>query len=445
MAGREDKGKNSSKRDRYWSVMLVGDHGRVIPFRHFKGLALTFICAFILVVIALGVVAFLYANQIKTIASLESQIVEARLQNSKLRDEKDLYLTKLTLQESRKADKSEVQTPVIQPEKKSDPPPVVEEIQKPPKVAMEKKEGSVKKETTAKKQAPNIKRMAEIRKFSVSYDAKREVLRAQFRIYNKSKPKKPLSGRSTVVFKHLDEPPIKWMPVPAVILNDGKPPADKGQAFQIRNYLTMKFRAYRQKAPIHYNSLTAYVFSDDGQLLASKDFSVNIDVPAPVKKDTAKPSSKPTEAPSPKPQEATTSQSTEAASPKPSETAPAQKPIPVEPNAKEKTIPQTSPGSQDTIPQRDAAPSNTGTAQDNRNPDATTPSPPQEGAPANTSPSDSEPPKGPDGRSLEPQGEQKTGRSSPDDTPGYDAQNPTLPTTEPNEAAPKPRTEGETR
>ena len=30
----------SSKGQRYWSLMLVGEHGRVIPFRRFKELAI---------------------------------------------------------------------------------------------------------------------------------------------------------------------------------------------------------------------------------------------------------------------------------------------------------------------------------------------------------------------------------------------------------------------
>ncbi|MGD8834506.1 MAG: hypothetical protein PVJ19_06180 [Desulfobacteraceae bacterium] len=290
MVSREDK----VKRDRYWSVMLVGDHGRVIPFRHFKGLAISICGAFILILIAFLVLAFFYTNQLKTIAALESQVAEAQLQNSKLRDEKDHYLTKLALHENQKAEKPEEKKPDVSSKSTKltpAPPPKVEEVPQPPPVE------PVKKAKPAEKQTPKIKQMAEIRKFSVSYDPDSRVIKAQFRIYNRSEPKRPLSGKSSVVFKHLDEPPVKWLPIPAVSLNDGKPPGDKGQTFQIRNYLTMKFNSYRHKAPAQYNSVTAYVFSDDGQLLASKDFAVNIDVPPPVKRDPIKPTPKPAPTP----------------------------------------------------------------------------------------------------------------------------------------------------
>lgn len=271
----EDKGK----RDRYWSVMLVGDHGRVIPFRHFKGLAITLCVGFILMLIAIIVMAILYTHQMKKLETLHARISEVQQQNSKLRDEKDLSLTRLMLKENKRTAKTERPKPIEPAETATSAPNVVKKDTKEP----------IKSSLKPKKQATKNKWMADIRNFSVSYDARQEMLKAQFRIYNTSKPKKPLSGRSVMVFKVLDEPSIKWLTVPQVQLEDGKPPADKGQPFQIRNYFTMRFRAYRQKAPIRYNAATAYVFSAEGKLLASKDLAFKIEVPLPEKKEAPKP------------------------------------------------------------------------------------------------------------------------------------------------------------
>lgn len=278
---REDKGK----RDRYWSVMLVGDHGRVIPFRHFKALAITLCVGFILMLIAIIAMTILYTHQMKKLTTLHSRLSEAQQQNSKLRDEKDLYLTRLMLKENKRTAKSEKTPPKKTAEATSPEPVRVKEKTKETKKPTPKS----KKPAPVKKQSPKIKWMADIRKFSVSYNAKQETLKAQFRVYNTSKPKKPLSGRSVIVFKVLDESPNKWLSVPQVQLVDGKPPAGKGQPFEIRNYFTMRFRAYRQKPPIRYNAVTAYVFSAEGKLLASKDLAVKIDVPLPEKKDPPKP------------------------------------------------------------------------------------------------------------------------------------------------------------
>jgi hypothetical protein len=258
--------------------MLVGDHGRVIPFRHFKALAITLCVGFILMLIAIIVMAILYTHQMKKLTALHSRLSEVQQQNSKLRDEKDLYLTRLMLKENKRTAKSEKPAPKKPAQAATPEPARVKEKTKEPK-----------KPASTEKQATKNKWMADIRKFSVSYDAKQEILKAQFRIYNMSKPKKPLSGRSVIVFKVPDEPPLKWMSVPQVQLKGGKPPADKGQPFQIRNYFTMRFRAYRQKAPIQYNAVTAYVFSEEGKLLASKDLAVKIEVPLPEKKEPPKP------------------------------------------------------------------------------------------------------------------------------------------------------------
>jgi uncharacterized coiled-coil protein SlyX len=436
MMGREDKGKMSSKRDRYWSVMLVGDHGRVIPFRHFKGLALAFCAAFLLILTAFIVIAFFYAKQIKTIAALESQIAEANLQNSKLRDEKDLYLTKLTLQENRQQDKPKAGAFPAPSKEKPEPPPVVGKVQKSPPAEPAAQQRPASKQAAVKKQVPKVKRKAEIRKFSVSYDRQREVLRAQFRIYNKSKPKKPLAGRSAVVFKHLDEPPMKWLPVPAVALSSGKPTGDKGQAFQIRNYLTMKFRAYRQKAPIQYNSVTAYVFSNDGQLLTSKDFAVNINVPPPVTKNPVKTPPRSAEAETPKLPEPALLQRTEGAFTKP--VAPA--------------LPQPADGGPPATPSDslDASTRDGRTAtasepfvQGDRNTDAADMSPHSEGRhadlPAVQESINGSQPKGP-AASDRPSGSLRS-----ENSPGDDAQKPPSTARDTNEAAPKPKIEGGTR
>ena len=279
--------------------MLVGDRGRVIPFRHFKAIALGVCCLSFLLLVAFVVISILYVGQGQKLARLEQKLKEAQLQSSKLRDEKDLYLTKLML--TQKQEKSATENPESAKAAKpaeagksaaSKPePPIggIEPVDAPP----------VKKKSPAKPPAPKIKWNADIRRFSVSYDPKSEVLKAQFRIYNTSKPKKRLSGRSVVVFKAQDDPPGKWMPVPRVQLNSGEPTGTRGQVFRVRNYLTMKFRAYRQKTPIAFNSATVFVFSNEGRMLASKDFYFKVKTPPPPKKLPAPPPPKKQPAPSP--------------------------------------------------------------------------------------------------------------------------------------------------
>lgn len=259
--------------------MLVGDRGRVIPFRHFKGIALGVCCVSFLLLVAFIVMSFLYIGQGKKISDLEDKLEKAQLQNSKLRDEKDLYLTKLMVTQKQEKAAALKEKPSDPPEPKPEAPqpePAKPEAQAP---APDKK-----KESPSKPPEVKVDWKADVRRFSVSYDAKREVLKAQFRVYNTSKPKNRLTGRSVVVFKVQDDPPVKWMPVPRMPLVDGEPKGTRGKEFQVRNYMTLKFRAYHQKSPVAFNTASVFVFSEDGRILANKDFAFKIKTPPPPPK-----------------------------------------------------------------------------------------------------------------------------------------------------------------
>jgi hypothetical protein len=281
----QENEKHEPKKDRYWSVMLVGDRGRVIPFRHFKGIALGVCTVSFLLLVAFVVISLLYIGQGRKLASLEAQLEQTQLQSSKLRDEKDLYLTKLMLAEKKE------KTPVAKPTSPEPSKPAASPS-KPSATPSETAQTDAAAEETAapaKPPAPIVAWNVDIRRFSVSYDAKRERLEAQFRVYNTSKPKKRLAGRGVVVFKVQDDPPFKWMPVPLVQLRSGEPTGTRGQSFEVRNYLTMKFSAYHQKTPVTFNMATAFIFSEDGRLLASKDFAFQIKTPPPPVEKPAPP------------------------------------------------------------------------------------------------------------------------------------------------------------
>ena len=392
----QENEKHEPKKDRYWSVMLVGDRGRVIPFRHFKGIALGVCCVSFLLLVAFIVISLLYIGQGRKLASLEAQLEQAQLQISKMRDEKDLYLTKLM-----RAEKQE-KTPVAKPTNPEPSKPAASPS-KQPETPSETVASAEKEPAPAKPPAPIVAWNVDIRNFSVSYDAKREILKAQFRIYNTSKPKKRLSGRGVVVFKAQDEPPFKWMPVPLVQLRRGEPTGTRGQSFQVRNYLTMKFSAYHQKTPVTFNTASAFVFSEDGRLLASKDFAFQIKTPPPpVEKPT--PPAPPVEKKPPVPASAPTPDSPAA---KPSEAA-----MPTAP------APQKSDGSATSSP----APGS-GQTSGPALPDSPvqTPEAPKPGGNVDTPPSGAPP-------AVEP------------DTP---VQTETTPATEPTVQSPQPGAEGE--
>lgn len=286
--------KKSAQRNNSWSIMLVGDNGRIIPFRRFKGMLIAAM-AFMLIIIAVAVVlGVLYAAQAGKINGLTADLADVRDQAVKLRDENHLLKTQLEYQKLlNKSPKKEAKKAPVPPapEKK------IAEAEKAPPAPAKPVEKLAPKIERPKAAAPKpIELGAEARRFKVTYQPNQQVLKAVFRIYNTSKPKKRLAGRIVVVFKNPDDPPIKWVTVPRVQLIDGMPSGQRGQTFQINNYRTVEFKAFRQKAPVRLNTASVYVFSKDGDMIYSKDFGFNIAYRPP-----AKPKSTPPAAPAKKP------------------------------------------------------------------------------------------------------------------------------------------------
>jgi len=295
----------SVKGQRYWSLMLVGEHGRVIPFRRFKEVAIAIFAIALLSLAALVVLGYFYIRQGRTIEGLRTELVGLRQYASQLKDEKDVLHARLGIQKAQ-LDPASAATPIkTADETPTDKPQVVptQTGAKAHDTAVSGKKPEPKPEPKKvepeKQKPPEAKWGADIQDISAEYDSQREILKATFRVYNRSAPKKKLSGRTVVVFKDKADPPIKWFAVQNVLLSNGQPNGDVGQAFSINNFITMRHHAYGVKAPILYDAVVIYVFSADGKLLASReaDFKIAYQPPAPTEKKPVPPPKEPTVSP----------------------------------------------------------------------------------------------------------------------------------------------------
>ncbi len=280
----DEKGSKKTKRPRYWSVMLVGDHGRVIPFRHFKALTIGVGIVLLLSLGALILLGVLHVNLRQQIVVLQKKMEETSAQTTKFRDEKDLYLTQLiALQKQTGELPQNLKGENVSLKESAQPETNVQKQQKPEAVKAEPE--AVKKEEPVHKAEPQIQWSADIRNFKVTYDNRQRILKAEFRIYNTSRPKKRLTGRTVVVFKASDDPPIQWATVPAVPVRDGKPVGNHGKSFRVNNYRTENFKTLRGKYSAEYDTASIYIFTEQGELIANQELSFNVDYspPAPAK------------------------------------------------------------------------------------------------------------------------------------------------------------------
>jgi hypothetical protein len=275
--------------------MLVGDHGRVIPFRHFKALTVGVGIVLILSLCALILLGVLFTRQREQIGTLQKDLEQMRAQSTKFRDEKDLYMTQLKVLQMQTGALPQKPAEKTQTMAEDSPPPA-ESNESPAAEKASPKAQEAKKEVPVQVAKPQVRWSADIRNFEVSYDNRQGVLTAKFRIYNTSRPKKRLSGRTVVVFKAIGDPPSHWAIVPAVPLHKETPVGKKGRFFRIRNYQTERFKTLRRKNSPKYDLAAVYIFSDrEGELISNKELPFNVDYspPAPAKPVVAPPKPEP--------------------------------------------------------------------------------------------------------------------------------------------------------
>lgn len=269
------------KRQRYWSVMLVGEHGRVIPFRHFKAIAIAAVVTLVLSLAGVTVQSVRYAQQSRNLIRLQDELGELKAHTALLRNEKDVLLTKMVIDraqpivpdpdQAQASENKQGRAPSVTKEDRrpsSSPPAPSATASAAPKAAV----------------SPRVRWQADIRQFELNYQQGQERLRASFRLYNTSTPKQALSGTVVTVFRNKGDASVQWLTVPAVPLQDGKPSASGGQSFRINNYRTMEFNAERQKLPLGYDTATVFVFEDEGALLLERDFPLAIAFQLPAER-----------------------------------------------------------------------------------------------------------------------------------------------------------------
>jgi hypothetical protein len=281
-----EKGAKKTGRSRYWSVMLVGEHGRVIPFRHFKALTVGVGIVLILSLCALILLGVLHTHQRGQIGALQENLEQMRAQSTKFRDEKDLYLTQLIALQKQIGALPQNQKPVDETQTMAESSPSPADVKDSPATEKATPEAEeVKKEVPVQEAESRVQWSADIRDFKVSYDNRQGVLNAQFRIYNTSRPKKRLSGRTVVAFKATGDPPSHWAVVPSVPLNNETPVGREGRSFKIRNYQTERFKTLRRKDSPKYDLAAVYIFTEQGELIANKEMPFNVDYhpPEPAK------------------------------------------------------------------------------------------------------------------------------------------------------------------
>ena len=301
--------------EKRWQLLLVADDGRIIPFKHIKGIALTLVILLIVVgVVCAGLGWLLAKEKIRHRQTLD-QLALAREEAARYKSENEMVITELVLAEAR-MEKAGLPVPdrqhktsLAKTEQTATPPKtpgtIVPDPQEQSGPAAEKQAALVqdsersvhpaasaasevagsdiapaKKSTTIQPPAIAVGEM------KLDHNRSEGLVKATFRVSNTGSRSSPVKGWCIVALKSDPADSDTWMGLPGDALVDGKMDPNKGKNFKISRFIDMDVETAVGTRQASFTTATVYVFDDAGAILLEKDFPIALSL-APSGSETA--------------------------------------------------------------------------------------------------------------------------------------------------------------
>jgi hypothetical protein len=276
--GNEDRHGASNRR---WTVLFIGDHGKVIAFKRIKTVIALSLSLLAIALVAVAVLLVVNQRLHGRGRELQASLEESRRQIAALSHERDLLTAHVVLVETKmKETLSGIGRPVgdrkrspAGPEKLSGPTPP------PTEAAAEDADGtsaSAPADTEAKPPINSGETVA-VEGFGATFDPVRHAIDIQYKLVAPSTGRKPAAGHVIVVFKGTHLEPESWLAMPRVELPKGRPSGvQKGYTFSINHS-----KAFSQSTPVPksfpgFTAAVLYVFSHEGQLMLAREYAVKL-------------------------------------------------------------------------------------------------------------------------------------------------------------------------
>lgn len=274
------KATRRPKPDRRWTLLFIGNHGRTITLKRFKGMVLL---TLLILSVAIAAAAGLFLwnqNIIREKLKLESNLGILREELTALRHEKEILMTRLVLAESKvQEDPGGAPEKQLKEEATDQNKDDSGETEQPAELAVKTTEAPVQKPQKPKENNdPSDSGLSvAIENLKISYSSGNNRLRIQFKIKNTSANSQRVSGHAIVVLKGDQIKDSSWLSIPRMPLVEGKPSGNhRGYSFEINYFRTMRFSATSPSSPEKYQIASVYVFAGSGELLLEQDFAVNL-------------------------------------------------------------------------------------------------------------------------------------------------------------------------
>ena len=308
-----------TRADKRWQLLLVANDGRIIPFRHIKGIALMLVLVLLVLALLCLVLGWQLTTEKLRYRQTTTELNAARQDADRYKRELELLSADLVLNEAR-MEKAGLpvpdRTPLPVPEERA-PETAPDETENDRTVSDEPDADTIMDDVSADSgktdtpaadnaavaaaasdasvAAPKPEPVSEplpepvsepaseaatvaIKSPSIRHDAKRGKLFARFRIENTGDRSKPVAGRCVVVLTDAPDGAPDFS-MPEVPLEGGEPDGQAGQAFNIRRYMTMEISRQAPVDPSVYRAAVIHVFDDGGAPLLEN--RVPLDLPPP--------------------------------------------------------------------------------------------------------------------------------------------------------------------
>jgi len=262
-----------SKKEKHKTLLLVGSHGETISIQRFLGLTIFTTLVSIVTLVIIIYLLIITSSLRKENAELSEAVDEYKQKSEFLKIENAKLLTRLvalsegesgTFEEQEPADKTPPQPPPqTEPSSNTiDPLNIEEEINR--------ADRNLQNGTA-------VKKIIDVENLIVTHETNSKTLHVRFDLRNIDPNLNPVSGRTVVILKTDNQVYNNWLTLPFVPLVSGKPAStNAGRTFFISRFKTVKFSIAGQTNPNQYKTATVFIFSNKGEQLLEKDFTVEV-------------------------------------------------------------------------------------------------------------------------------------------------------------------------
>jgi hypothetical protein len=268
--------------DKRWRVIFIGNHGKVVTFKRLKATLFLVLAVFVLALAAVTVLVAFNSRLHGRNQDLRHRLDTAEQKVRSLLNEKDLLTAQVVLVETKMKEtllgmgrpvfekKTTAATPgASATADRASAPPSSEagttDLQGPEAVAGP---GQVPAQTDEGLSADGLR---------VRHKRRSQTLEVQFTVTNGNPGRRTAKGYAVAVLKNDDLEPEKWLALPKIQLQAGRPTGkQKGHPFEIRQSKALLMTVPVDKKLPVYSAAILYLFDEEGRLLFVREFGISI-------------------------------------------------------------------------------------------------------------------------------------------------------------------------